>query len=654
MKKVLILIIIISLIGAGISLAERVGKIDRADNVEIIFDGDGLTELAAQEPELEIEKIKEFGVTGISVYQQSIKDLQKSGEIVRIESAELMLLDKERLRFLESADIEAEDLDKGAVFAVSSQNLRQTLQQLAGHLKKQYNARLIDGENLTFIFFPHWHDKLLNLNLSYNGNLYDTAKNSSLKIALRSANDLNSQAALENNLENLSPELIIFDGEEITGYPDSLNRTVELLKEHSITFGYIEAFIAAQDGAKNIASAVDYNLLRVHSMQQEEVEQTSISVMVDRYLRAVRERNVKIIYFKPYLKGNNLLNKNYRLLSSLKTDLNNAGYTVGNAKAAPVFFASLLSFLAVFAGTAAGGVILLNYLLEDAVDDKFRKWLNLAAVAAAASGMIFLLLINREIFLRQLTALAAAVIFPSLAVIAFLLSDNYTGGKAKKESIVKLTLKYTAAVLTALTGGIFVSASLNSTPFILKIMQFRGVKFSFLLPLVIISLYYFLTLGNEDLKKRLIFLMDAEIRVKHLIAAGILVFIAIIYIGRTGNFPLLPVPAWEKTIRTMLERVLYVRPRFKEFLIGHPIFVLSLWLSAKYRKKIYFYPVLMLASVGMITAANTFSHLHTPVIISLIRTFHSYWLGLILGIILIVIYQFAIFLYKKYFPAEQR
>jgi len=654
LKKVLMLIIIISLIGAGISLAERVEKIDRADNVEIIIDGDGLIELAAQEPELEIEKLKENGVTGVAVYQQSIKDLKKNGKIVRIEPAELMLLDKDRLSFFESAGVAAGDLDDGAVFAVFSQNLRQNLHQLADHLKKQYNARLIEGENLSFLFFPQWHDKLLNLNLSYNGSLYKSAKNSSLKVALRSANDLNSQAVLENNLKHLSPELIIFDGEEITGYPDSLDRTAELLKEHSITFGYIEAFIAAQDGAKNIASAVDYNLLRVHSMQQEEVEQTSISVIVDRYLRAVRERNVKIIYFKPYLKGNNLLNKNYSLLSALKTDLNNAGYTVGNAEAAPIFSASLFSFLAVFAGTAAGGVILLNYLLENAVGDKFRKWLNLAAAGVAAAGLIFLLLINKEIFLRQLTALAAAVIFPSLAVIAFLLGGSDIVKNEKKESIVKLILKYTAAVLTALTGGIFVSASLNSTPFILKILQFRGVKFSFLLPLIIISFYYFLTLGNEDLKKRLIFLMEAEIRVKHLIAAGILAFIAVIYIGRTGNFPLLPVPAWEKTLRSLLEGVLYVRPRFKEFLIGHPIFVLSLWLSAKYRKRIYFYPVLMLASVGMITAANTFSHLHTPVIISLIRTFHSYWLGLVLGMILIVIYQFAVFLYEKYFSAEQR
>ncbi|MGM0602824.1 MAG: DUF5693 family protein [Bacillota bacterium] len=652
MKKVLTLIVIISLIGAGISLAERIGKIDKADNIEVIFDGDGFSELAAQEPELEIEKLKEYGVSGISVYQQSIKDLKESGEMVRIETPQLMLLNEDKLKFLESAGIAAEDLDRGAVFAASSKNLRQSLHQLAEHLEEQYNAELIDGDDLSFLFFPQWHDKLLNLNLSYNGYLYETAENSNLKIALRSANDLNSLDALENNLKHLSPEMIIFDGEEITGYPDSLDRTAELLKSNSITFGYIEAFIAAQDGAKNIASSVNYNLLRVHSMQQDEVEQTSISVMVDRYLRAVRERNVRIIYFKPYLKGNNLLDKNYKLLSTLKAELNNAGYEIGNAESAPFFSASLLSFLAIFVGTAAGGIILFNYLLEDTVEDKFRKWLNYAAAAAAASVLI-LLFLNKEVFLRQLTALAAAVIFPSLAVIAFLLHSSDGHENEKNISIFMLIFKYTAAVLTALTGGIFVSAVLNSTPFILKILQFRGVKFSFLLPLMIISLYYFLKLGNEDLKKRINSLLEAEIRVKHLIVAGILALTAVIYIGRTGNFPLLPVPAWEKTLRSLLEKILYVRPRFKEFLIGHPIFVLSLWLSAKNRKKLYFYPVLMLASVGMITAANTFSHLHTPVIISLIRTFHSYWLGLFLGIILIITYQFIVFLFKKYFQAEQ-
>jgi hypothetical protein len=79
--------------------------------------------------------------------------------------------------------------------------------------------------------------------------------------------------------------------------------------------------------------------------------------------------------------------------------------------------------------------------------------------------------------------------------------------------------------------------------------------------------------------------------------------------------------------------------------------MLTLWLAVIKRKKLYFYPLLMLASVGVITAVNTFSHLHTPLLISILRTFHSYWLGLILGAVFILGYELLEYLYRKYYLA---
>jgi len=65
------------------------------------------------------------------------------------------------------------------------------------------------------------------------------------------------------------------------------------------------------------------------------------------------------------------------------------------------------------------------------------------------------------------------------------------------------------------------------------------------MPLIIISLYYFVQPGSKNLKKEIPKILESVIKIKHLILAGILALIAVIYIGRTGNFPLLPVPAWE-------------------------------------------------------------------------------------------------------------
>jgi uncharacterized membrane protein len=235
-------------------------------------------------------------------------------------------------------------------------------------------------------------------------------------------------------------------------------------------------------------------------------------------------------------------------------------------------------------------------------------------------------------------------------VIIFLLQKDKGGEELEGGlSFSYIFFNFTAAILTALIGGVFVSAALNSSDFIFKINNFRGVKVAFLLPLIIISLYYLFQPGSKNMKEEIPKILESVIKVKHLILAGGLALIAVIYIGRTGNFPLLPVPAWELTIRNLLEKILYVRPRFKEFLIGHPLFIFSLYLGAKKRKELYFYPLLMLASVGVITTVNTFSHLHTPVIVSLLRTFHSYWLSFIVALILILFYKLFNYSYKKYY-----
>ena len=275
--------------------------------------------------------------------------------------------------------------------------------------------------------------------------------------------------------------------------------------------------------------------------------------------------------------------------------------------------------------------------------------MNIFFLISAAAAFL-LLQTGREILLRQITALGSAVIFPSLAVIILLLNKDRGGEDLEGGlNIFYLFTNYTAAVLTAFVGGIFVSAALNSSDFIFKIYGFRGVKIAFLMPLLIISLYYLFQPGTKDLKKEIPNLLERVIKVKHIILAGGLALIAVIYIGRTGNFPLLPVPNWEMLVRSMLEKILYVRPRFKEFLIGHPLFILSLWLAVIKRKKLYFYPLLMLASVGVITTVNTFSHLHTPVLISLLRTFHAYWLSFVVALVLILSYKLINYLYQKYY-----
>jgi hypothetical protein len=115
----------------------------------------------------------------------------------------------------------------------------------------------------------------------------------------------------------------------------------------------------------------------------------------------------------------------------------------------------------------------------------------------------------------------------------------------------------------------------------------------------------------------------------------------IIYIGRTGNNPLIPVPDVEVVIRNLLESIFSIRPRFKSFLVGHPLLILGIWLVMKQYRK-WGVPLLLGGLIGQITMINTFSHIHTPLQVSILRSVLALFLGTGLGLLSIIIVSFLI------------
>jgi hypothetical protein len=90
----------------------------------------------------------------------------------------------------------------------------------------------------------------------------------------------------------------------------------------------------------------------------------------------------------------------------------------------------------------------------------------------------------------------------------------------------------------------------------------------------------------------------------------------------------------------VLTVVLSVRPRFKEFLIGFPALMLLPALTLVHRRMIGWLLALG-AGVGIGDVLDTYSHLHTPITISLQRTGNGLVIGAIIGILAIWIYRRA-------------
>jgi hypothetical protein len=90
---------------------------------------------------------------------------------------------------------------------------------------------------------------------------------------------------------------------------------------------------------------------------------------------------------------------------------------------------------------------------------------------------------------------------------------------------------------------------------------------------------------------------------------------------------------------------LFVRPRFKE-MVGHPMAVLALtnpkwpgWIKAG---------LMTGGVVAQATILNSFSHYHTPLIISLERTLIALALGLVFGFVLLPLARFIVSLTKRW------
>jgi hypothetical protein len=117
-----------------------------------------------------------------------------------------------------------------------------------------------------------------------------------------------------------------------------------------------------------------------------------------------------------------------------------------------------------------------------------------------------------------------------------------------------------------------------------------------------------------------------------IIAAGALMLV------RSGNDSEISPSPIELALRHGLESALSVRPRFKEFLIGFPFMMLLPALLPAHRRAIGWLLALGIG-VGVGDVIDTFSHLHTPIEISILRIINGLVVGAIVGVLAIWIYR---------------
>jgi hypothetical protein len=469
------------------------------------------------------------------------------------------------------------------------------------------------------------------------------------------------------SFQKLGVTRIIVDGDEVPGYTDGSNVNLGkmglLLRRHGIGLAAIELLKTPQKGFATLSKEIDYNVVRLHSYTEKDGEKLTelglsqkeldgrIQEVSDRFVLAVKDRNIRMVFLnakpgKSVEKGaiTDPLDALYASLSGphgAVKRVENFGFTPGPAKAFhEVAMTGWQKIARVF--ILLGGVSLIALTIS-----YFLPQSALALFLLGVIGSIGLRVLSDTVYSQGL-ALAVAICAPSLAII-LAIRRVYDGRAAQAKSRLGYTvLELARSSLLSLVGVVYVVSLLNNITYLLVIQQFRGVSLLHLLPIVIIAVYLLFfseKLTGRERMERVRKVLAFNINVLWVIIAVVVLAGGYYYLSRTGNEG--QATGLEKLFRANLEDILKVRPRSKEFLFAHPLFVLGGYLVVKYRRAVYLY---LIGVIGQLSIVDTFCHLHTPLHISFIRITYGVVFGALIGFVFIAVWELLARSWKRWAP----
>lgn len=423
---------------------------------------------------------------------------------------------------------------------------------------------------------------------------------------------------------------LLFNDKELPGYPESVRTIADLLKDGEgntlVTIGSIE--FSDQKGLNQLGILLNKDLIRLHTISNAEMSKFEPDTALDRWMLAARERNMRslLVRFFDITSPGTALQQNLEYLESIQTGLLESGFHLDQSYEKPdsIDARNIILYL-IGLGVAAGVMLLL-------IEMRMPK-LGVLALILAMVAWVGLLNIN-PVMAKKIMALVSVITFPTLSCLVMLKSPQpRTIGRSVLALLIMCALSYIGAILMV---GI-----LADVLFMLKLDQFIGVKIAHVIPIVVVPFVLYLWNAEQPLttvKK----LLDKALDYKWAILAAIVAVAGVIYISRTGNTTA-ELSTGEAAMRNILNDILGVRPRSKEFLIGYPFTLLLFWLGASRRNWILTIPVV----IGQVSLVNTYAHIHTALLISLQRSFNGLVLGVVLGLLLLLAVQLLLKLYHR-------
>ncbi|MFN7172884.1 MAG: DUF5693 family protein [Fimbriimonadaceae bacterium] len=399
-------------------------------------------------------------------------------------------------------------------------------------------------------------------------------------------------------------------GDSVLGYRD-LEPILNALRLTGIIYCTPEFVRIMGDG--RVKAELPGQTVRLHSAQQAELIQMGPREAVERYVRAAKERNIRILLVRPLtLGGAETLDSFAEFIAGVNRGLAKEGMEAKTPR--PFDEPSMPLMLPWLIGLSALGATL--FCCHAVFSGAWRTISALLlTILFALAG--FVQLGGAPEGLGFLAALA----FPIAAYVWF-----------TKTAPKPVWLDYLVMIAIALVGGLAVAGVYNSIEYMIGAEQFTGVKVAHFLPVLLIGIYLLhQKFPISEISKNPIQWGQAAL---FIIAISVLLFL----IERTGNDNPAAVSGMELRFRALLDQYLPVRPRTKEFLIGNPALLvgLGLWGLSLLRTEngataAWGVALLTVGAIGLTSIVNTLCHFHSPLSVNLMRILIGAVVGLLIG-----------------------
>ena len=661
----LILVIIIGL-AAALAISFQRHAVEQANRqVDMAIDYEGLQELAEREglPEAEVLKqAKDAGITSLAVYETTFKKLNANGKAVAIAGSQILanyhsgaLTDPVWRQLVADGKIQGD-----AVYVVGHD--AQTWKELKEDLPRRLGENRVQlytvGSEEVMAVKAHY-ESFLKMNIGMPTDEMKAVNDAGFYVMARPSDyeecSKEDVQAVFKRLDGVKVSEVVFSGSQSLGAPKSLQTTIDELKDRQLTLGLIEATTQLQfykqDGMEEIAKGLGYDkIARLYSIPKDEQPKLKIDAAVERWSNTDEERNIRIDLMRIYDKPSpnmSLMATNMKYFQDTHDKLVAHGYTIGPASTFASFYPSKLLRAVIMAGVAAAGVLYLSLVIPRLnARPKYQYVLFLLFALLAVVPV----LMGNGTKIRAVAALASANVFPALALIWQLDRVRAFRDKAKV-SLPRIII--TAALALFVTGALsyigaaYLSGSLADTEYLLEFQIFRGIKLTFILPLILVGIAFLQRFDifdgrmddTDGVLNQLSKIMDMPVKIKTLVVMFLVLIAGVVFVARSGHTSGMPVSNLELRFRAFLEQAFYARPRTKELLIGHPAFMLAAMAFWRKWPTMVLFALVLIATIGQGSMVETFAHMRTPVYMSFMRGIGGIVLGAAIGAVAMVLIE---------------